>query len=67
MDSRVTLIFMRLYPTAGSVHEHVAMLVDEFVAEFVAENAAVHDNEEEKVDTENLIEIFHNSGSNCPT
>ena len=43
------------------------MLVAKFVAEFAAENAAVHDNEEEKVDTENLIEIFHNSGSNCPT
>ena len=67
MGSRVTLIFMRLYPTAGSDHEHVAMLVDEFVAEFAAENAAVHDDEEEKVDTENLIEICHNSGTNCPT
>ena len=53
--------------TVGSDHEHIAMLVDMFVAEFAAENVAAHNDKGEKVDTENLIEIYHNSGTKGPT
>ena len=66
MGSRVTKFSLDGVSTVDIDHKHVAMLVDEFVAEFAAENAAVHNDKEEKVDTENLIEIFHNSGTKCP-
>ena len=67
MGSRVTKFSLDGVSTVDIDHKYVAMLVTEFVAEFAAENAAEHNYKEEKVDTENLIEICHNSRTNCPT